>query len=573
MLLKNEKMNKKKKKKKKEKKKKKKRKVELCFLRMGKSRSKTQNQMYLTQSEMVNHFGGKTQQSLAEQKSIFKRLPFYCCSISLSPFEDPVCNAKGIVFDIVNLMAYLRKYKRDPISGEPATAADYTALHFHKDAEGRFVCPVTQKQFTDHTTIVAIRTSGHVYAKEAIDELCIKPKHWADLLTDEPFTRADIITIQDPHDNETRALANFHHLKEGHAAADAAKADAEANAANPARNINVDSTTARVMQQMQEQNLMSNSVAVNSNASTSTNAAAAQAPGFTSSAFSASDMKTDDDALVRVIRTKAKGYVSLVVAGFGAINLELHCDLVSKTCENFLLLAERGAYDGSRFHRLIKGFMIQGGKAADETAPTSQQSAFGKPIRDEFHQSLTHSGAGILAMANSGPHTGTRQFYITFKATPHLDKKHTVFGRVVGGMEVLRKLETLATGDGDVPKQPVVIERVDVLVNPLSAEAQAQAIASKRAAADAEQAELLARHDPSNRGQWFSNPVPQLANHESTEVGKYMTSAATTTSTTTSTTTTKKRGTDEMATAEAVPASMHRKKLQARSSLNDFSGW
>jgi peptidyl-prolyl cis-trans isomerase-like protein 2 len=534
---------------------------------MGKSRSKTQNQMYLTQSEMVNHFGGKTQQSMAEHKSIFKRLPFHCCSISLSPFQDPVCNAKGIVFDIVNLMAYLRKYKRDPISGEPASPADYTALHFHKDAEERFVCPVTQKQFTDHTTIVAIRTSGHVYAKEAIDELCIKPKHWCDLLTDEPFTRADIITIQDPLDTETRALANFHHLAEGHAAHDAAQADADATRANPARNINVDSTTARVIQQMQEQNLMSNSLATTSAAAdTSTSTASAQAPGFTSSAFSASDMKgaAADDALVRVIRTKEKGYVSLVVAGFGAINLELHCDLVSKTCENFLLLSERGAYDGSRFHRLIKGFMIQGGKAADETAPTSQQSAFGKPIRDEFHPSLTHAAAGVLAMANSGRDTGTRQFYITFKATPHLDNKHTVFGRVVGGMDVLRKLESLATGANDVPQQPLVIERVDVLINPLSAEAQAQAAATKRAAADAEHAELVARHDPSNRGQWFSNPVPQLANQESTEVGKYMAAAAAATSS-------KKRGTD--AAAEAVPASMHRKKLQARSSLNDFSAW
>lgn len=470
-------------------------------------------------------------------------------------------------------MSYLRKYKRDPISGEPATAVDYTALHFHKDAEDRFVCPVTQKQFTDHTTIVAIRSSGHVYAREAIDELCIKAKHWFDLLTDEPFTRADIITIQDPHDTETRALANFHHLTEGHTAADAAAANAAANAADPSRNINVDSTTARVIETMQQQQLTSNSTsstAATTSAASST--AQAQAPGFTSSAFSASDMKTND-AMVRVIRTKAKGYVSLIVRGFGAINIELHCDLVSKTCENFLLLAERGEYDGTQFHRLIKNFMIQGGKARDESAPTSGQSAFGKPIRDEFHQSLSHSAAGIVAMANAGPNTGTRQFYITFKATPHLDNKHTVFGRVVGGMDVLRKLEAVATGANDVPQQSLVLERVDVLVNPLSAESQEQEAASKRAVADAARAEVVARHDHSNRGQWYSNPVPRLENQESTEVGKYMAAAAATTATSSST---KKRTADEAAQqqVEAVPASTHhRKKLQARSSLNDFSGW
>ena len=94
-----------------------------------------------------------------------------------------MCNRRGIVFDIVNLMAYLRKYKRDPISGEPATARDYTALQFHKDGEGRFVCPVTQKQFTDHTTIVAIRTSGIVYAAATVEELNKKQKFFFDLMT------------------------------------------------------------------------------------------------------------------------------------------------------------------------------------------------------------------------------------------------------------------------------------------------------------------------------------------------------------------------------------------------------
>jgi peptidyl-prolyl cis-trans isomerase-like protein 2 len=508
---------------------------------------------------------------VSQNKNQFSNVCHFTAAPSRSrPFVDPVCNAKGIVFDIVNLMSYLRKYKRDPISGEPATAADYTALHFHKDAEGRFVCPVTQKQFTDHTTIVAIRTSGHVYAKEAIDELCIKPKHWADLLTDEPFTRADIITIQDPHDNETRALANFHHLKEGHTAADAAAANAAANAADPSRNINVDSTTARVIE---TDAAAAAHIQLDINGVDRRNAAAqAQAPGFTSSAFTASDMKTND-AMVRVIRTKAKGYVSLIVRGFGAINIELHCDLVSKTCENFLLLAERGEYDGSHFHRLIKNFMIQGGKARDESAPTSGQSAFGKPIRDEFHQSLSHSAAGIVAMANSGPNTGTRQFYITFKATPHLDNKHTVFGRVVGGMDVLRKLEAVATGANDVPQQALVLERVDVLVNPLSAEAQEQEAASKRAVADAARAEVVARHDQSNRGQWYLESGAKLENQESTEVGKYM-AAATLLRRCFATSSKKKRTADEVAQqAEAVPASMHRKKLQARSSLNDFSGW
>jgi peptidyl-prolyl cis-trans isomerase-like protein 2 len=545
------------------------------FSAVGRSRSRTSNQSFVTQAERVaNGFGGKTVESLTSQRSAFKRLPFDCCSLSLTPFSDPVCNRAGIVFDIVNLMAYLRKYKRDPISGAPASAADFTALRFHKDADGRFVCPVTQKQFTDHSTIVALRPTGHVYAREAIDELCLKAKNMHDLITDEPFTRDDIITIQDPHDTETRALANFHHLQHGHVAADAAADAAAANAANPTRNINLDATTARVIGRMQEQRLMSNSAATAATSDANDQQQEqqllrAQAPSFTSSAFVARDMVADDP-LLRIIKTKAKGYATLVT-NFGNLNVELHCDLVSKTCENFFLLAERGEYDNTRFHRLIKNFMVQGGQPRDGSPG---QSAFGKPLRDEFHPSLTHSGIGVLAMANAGANTGTRQFYVTFKSAPSLDGKHTVFGRVVGGLDVLRKLEQLPTNAvTDAPTVDVLLKQVIVVANPLSDEAQAAAKAKERDAAEAKRAAELLVYDSSNRGQWYSNPVPQLAGRESTEVGKYLETSAAASSSLSSSSSKKRSAAAAAATAGAEATLKADKRRNVKTELSDFSNW
>eukprot|EP00798_Chlamydomonas_sp_ICE-L_P013541 gene13541-19411_t len=90
------------------------------------------------------------------------------------------------------------KFKRHPITGQPLALKDLVKLNFHKNTDGEYACPVMGKVFTVHTHIVAIKTSGNVYCWDAVEELCVKPKNWKDLITDEPFTRKDIIQIQDP---------------------------------------------------------------------------------------------------------------------------------------------------------------------------------------------------------------------------------------------------------------------------------------------------------------------------------------------------------------------------------------
>ena len=140
----------------------------------------------------------------------------------------------------------------------------------------------------------------------------------------------------------------------------------------------------------------------------------------------------------------------------GAIELELHDADAPKTVENFRKLAGEGFYDGLTFHRVISDFMIQGG--CPEGTGTGGP---GYQFEDEFNQHKIERGA--LAMANAGPNTNGSQFFIvTTGAAPWLDGKHTVFGRVTGGMDTVDAIEGTEVGPGDRPVETQVIERIEL---------------------------------------------------------------------------------------------------------------
>ena len=131
----------------------------------------------------------------------------------------------------------------------------------------------------------------------------------------------------------------------------------------------------------------------------------------------------------------------------GSIEFELYDDVAPLAVENFLTHSKNGYYNGIVFHRIIKNFMIQGG---DPTGTgRGGQSIWNKPFKDEFKPGLVFDKPGILAMANAGPMTNGSQFFITTAATPWLNGRHTIFGKVVKGMDVVQKLNTVATGRGD----------------------------------------------------------------------------------------------------------------------------
>jgi cyclophilin family peptidyl-prolyl cis-trans isomerase len=141
----------------------------------------------------------------------------------------------------------------------------------------------------------------------------------------------------------------------------------------------------------------------------------------------------------------------------GNIRAEIFEDKVPQTAANFLKLVRQGFYDGLTFHRVIPGFMIQGGDPAGDGS-----GGPGYEIRDEFHPSLKHTGPGLLSMANAGPNTGGSQFFITLAATPWLDGKHAIFGKVTSGQDIVQRIAQVARDRNDRPRAPVTIQKATV---------------------------------------------------------------------------------------------------------------
>ncbi|MBC2712367.1 MAG: peptidylprolyl isomerase [Desulfosarcina sp.] len=149
----------------------------------------------------------------------------------------------------------------------------------------------------------------------------------------------------------------------------------------------------------------------------------------------------------------------------GTFEAELYAKECPETVWSFINLVEgrqetpRGGnyYDGLGFHRVIEGFVIQGG------CPFGNGTGGpGYQFQDEFHPDLRHDGPGMLSMANAGPGTNGSQFFVTLAPTPHLDDRHSVFGKVTEGLDVVMKIGSVATGSMDKPKEPVTMEKVTI---------------------------------------------------------------------------------------------------------------
>lgn len=153
----------------------------------------------------------------------------------------------------------------------------------------------------------------------------------------------------------------------------------------------------------------------------------------------------------------AKGPVMVMETTEGTIELTLKLDEAPLACENMMKLAESGKYNNAPFHRIIPGFMIQGGDY-ERGNGTGGTSAFGKPFKDEFSKGLTFDKPGLLAMANAGPGTNGSQFFITTVKTSWLSGKHTIFGEVTQGYDVVKKIEALGSPSGRPQKEVKIVK-------------------------------------------------------------------------------------------------------------------
>lgn len=168
--------------------------------------------------------------------------------------------------------------------------------------------------------------------------------------------------------------------------------------------------------------------------------------------FAATNTHTDKKG-----ETKVANPIAVFETSKGNFEVELYKDKAPKTAENFISLVQKGFYDGLIFHRVIDGFMIQGGDPnGDGTGGP------GYTIPDEFNKDLKHDAEGILSMANAGPNTGGSQFFITLEKTPWLDGHHAVFGKVVKGMDVVRAIGKVDCDFQDKPLEDVVIKKITV---------------------------------------------------------------------------------------------------------------
>lgn len=476
---------------------------------MGKGTDK----LYITHSEWSSSdaysasvgSGAGSRANAASNNSSFKRLPFNFCAASLQPFKNPVCTPDGTIFDVEVISAWFEKHGHtNPVTGKPLAPKDLIALRFARNSDGgdeggEMIDPVSFKVFTDNTHIVAVRhgTYANVFAWDTVERMNIKPKMWRDLVDDEEFGRADIITLQDPQNAASRDMSQFKFLKEGgdavltkeqeeqrkaggvnvdalgrigdkvlraKEAVERARREREAGG-DVNRSVSKALASGKIRppgarpQSIQEKKLDQKAAAY----TTGRAAASFTSTGLTPETSGERAVLTDEEWMLKPKRVKVKGYAR-IETNLGDLTVELQTEMAPKAVWNFVKLAKKGYYQGVAFHRNIKNFMIQGG---DPTGTgRGGTSIWGKNFADEFDGPLTHDARGIMSMANKGKNTNSSQFFILYRAAKHLDNKHTIFAKVVGGLDVLAKMEAVPTDGSDRPLNKIVIKDAVVFVDP-----------------------------------------------------------------------------------------------------------
>ncbi|TFK36823.1 cyclophilin-like domain-containing protein [Crucibulum laeve] len=426
------------------------------------------DKLYITHAEHAGYFGSHSSstgyKAKAEAPHPGTRTPFDCCALSFQPPVHPVCarnvDGTGHVFDLVNIVPWLKQHNNThPITKEPLSPSDLITLHYsRKESSGEIHDPISFKPFSEHSHIVAIATTGNVYLAESI-------KGGRDLLADVPFKKQDVITLQNPHGLPQASVP---------AAASTSKTTAfQIPSTKPSTTV-VQSPAINAVK-------AKDAVPWNVSPYSSGMPGASLTSTSVDPQTSSSKLLWDEEELMfedisKPLKGKGKekdigkrrAYVRVVTSlGGGSLNLELFCEKAPKTCYNFLMLARAGKYDNCLFHRLVPGFMIQTGDPTGTGA--GGESYWGTPFRDEhdLKGAASHDSRGVIAMANKGANTNGSQFYVTFKAAPHLDKKHTVFGKLVGGEDILDALEKIPLKDGtERPAKAVRITQVVIYQDP-----------------------------------------------------------------------------------------------------------
>lgn len=387
------------------------------FRVMGKQRQK--DKLYITPKEWKQQFGGH---KLRASTTNTRRIGFDHCALSFAPVQDPVCTPSGVIYDLGSILTYLKKNRCDPVSGAELKLNDLIKVHFHKNGEGNYHCPLSYKQFTDNTKIAIVKPSGNAYSYEAIQKLNIDSDTWKDLISGDPFNRSDIIVINDPSDESRKAIGEFFHVKNQSVLVPSISKTGSFTGKR------LQSTASEIITEKSNTAPIHDHVVDDAVGHREVFSSGMCAASFTSSMISPVTQNKQVPLTIKQIRDKLyiefkehtmkiqkrksvdvnrlKAFVCLST-NFGDINVMVHCDLVPATCDNFLTLCERGYYTGTKFHRLIPGFMVQAG--CPEGTGRGGSGAYSNCIDDEIDYSLLHNSRGVLSMANKGYDTGSSQ--------------------------------------------------------------------------------------------------------------------------------------------------------------------
>ena len=474
------------------------------------------DKLFITPSEYSGVYGqhGATKGAQREKPVI---VPFHMCAITYQPWTQPACLVRdGLVCDKEALVAFVQHYGKSPASGEPATLDEMLDLHISRNERGQWYDAVSMREFTDHSHMVAIRPSGHVYLFETVQQLNVKPKMMRDLATDVPFTKSDIITLQDPHDLGRRTMQQMYHVQ--HHLTLAPKPTSED--VNAAATGSTQSLLAQLRQHRQPKEQARDTPREAQAARTTGTSTGRTAASFTSSSLTprtrTEEIAVDEEAAMfeALSSRQTKNAVVRLQTNFGALVLELFVHKAPRTCYNFVALCQRGTYHHTTFHRNVPGFMLQGG---DPTGTgRGGESIWGQPFEDELclPGALRHTSRGMVSMANKGVNTNGSQFFITYRATPHLDAKHTVFGTLLGedSFRVLDALERVPNvPDTTQPIRPIELIEAQVFEDPFATYIERRDAKARREHPDDEERarrELKRRKREDDRTTWLGTRLP-----------------------------------------------------------------
>lgn len=477
-------------------------------------------------------------------------IDFEKCALSMTNYEVPCCFEEGVIFEYTSLVKFVEKYNVNPVSGGEVNVTDILRLNMWKNQDGMWHCPITCKVFTNTSHVVAIKKTANVFSYQAVRELNILAKNFADLATGETFSITDIITLQDPTNENhmlLRDVQNFHHLKmlqkqivastderrsmrstleidsnmreiDGRGVLDE-KAKLTMNGVSKPSDIEMKDIAKFWSLRPLLKDVVPGNEEIDDSRSMSSTSSTVDV--VTRSAVKHATPEDIRDARWTILRGLGKkAYVQLQTT-MGTINLELHCDIAPETCYNFIELCSRGYYDHTKFHRLVPDFIVQEGDPNGDG--TGGDSIWGRSFKNEFDSRLRHDRRGIVSMANRGPNSNRSQFFVTFKATSHLDDVHTVFGLVVGGMATLDLMENIGCNiENNVPKQEVKILKSVVFQSPLD---EADGILLKRIVDGMKSRETLAGSklhvlkSPSRMSE--IRKIGRPSNLSSDRIGKY----------------------------------------------------